>query len=78
MVIIIGDDNDETPVCPVLEEIPLDMSSPVGTSVVQLEVIDADIGVNAEIEFMSVLDGGNSESTLFAINPSTGNIRTIA
>lgn len=78
MVIIIADDNDETPVCPVIEEIPLDMSSPVGTSVIQLAIDDADIGMNADIEFVSVLDGGNSESTMFGINPATGNIRTIA
>ncbi len=77
VVINIADDNDQTPVCPVLEEIPLDISSPVGTPVTQLTVSDADIGVNADIEFVSVLEGGNSEGTIFEINPLTGNIRTI-
>ncbi len=74
MVITIGDANDEVPVCPILTaEIPLDQNAPIGTSVLQLVVDDADIGVNADIEFISVLNEGN----IFEVD-SSGDIRTIA
>ncbi len=74
MVITIGDANDEIPVCPVVAAaIPLDQSVAIGTSVFQLVVDDADIGVNAEVEFISVLN----ENSIFEVDSSTGDIRTI-
>ena len=78
MTIIIGDANDESPVCPVLSEISLERSTDVGSTIFQLTVTDADIGVNAQIRFNSVQNGDSTESSLFEVDTNTGEIRTIA
>ena len=50
----VGDVNDNFPVCPRLLPMQLDRRTEVGTMVTILEVTDADIGINAEIEFVGI------------------------
>lgn len=54
LTIQVGDVNDNSPVCPRLPRLTLDRNAGVGTSVVILEVTDADIGANAEILYRGI------------------------
>ncbi len=74
--IIVGDVNDNTPVCQGSPVVQLNKAAPVGTDVVTIEVTDLDEGVNSQIVFLNTR--GQLASQFLTIEASTGIIRTSA
>ncbi|KAK2858218.1 hypothetical protein Q7C36_006137 [Tachysurus vachellii] len=71
--VTVTDVNDNRPVFKESQiEVHIPESSPVGTSVVQLQATDADVGSNAEIKYMFGTQVSPSTRRLFALNATTG------
>ena len=74
---LVGDVNDNPPVCPTLPEIPLQNDVVVGHTVLQkLSVKDADINENGRIQYLGVENERGNDNILFDVDPS-GRIFTI-
>lgn len=74
---LVGDANDNPPVCPTLPEIQLQNDVMVGHTVLQkLSVTDADINLNARIMYLGVENERGNDNVLFDVDPS-GRIFTI-
>ncbi|XP_056606281.1 protocadherin-9 isoform X2 [Triplophysa dalaica] len=71
--VTVTDVNDNRPV---FKESQIDVhipeNSPIGTSVVQLQATDADVGPNAEIKYMFGAQVSPATRRLFALNSTTG------
>ncbi|XP_017559127.2 protocadherin-9 isoform X1 [Pygocentrus nattereri] len=71
--VTVTDVNDNRPVFKESQiEVHIPESSPVGTSVVQLQATDADVGSNAEIKYMFGTQVSPATRRLFALNATTG------
>ncbi|KAM9482980.1 protocadherin-9 isoform 2-T2 [Clarias gariepinus] len=71
--VLVTDVNDNRPVFKESQiEVHIPESSPVGTSVVQLQATDADVGSNAEIKYMFGTQVSPATRRLFALNATTG------
>ncbi|XP_035380607.1 protocadherin-9 [Electrophorus electricus] len=71
--VTVTDVNDNKPVFKESQmEVHIPESSPVGTSVVQLQATDADVGSNAEIKYMFGTQVSPGTRRLFALNATTG------
>lgn len=66
---LIGDVNDNNPICPTLREIELQNDAEVGHTVLQrLMVTDADINENARIQFLRVVNDVGNEHSLLSVD----------
>uniref|UniRef100_A0A8C2PWN5 Protocadherin 9 n=1 Tax=Cyprinus carpio TaxID=7962 RepID=A0A8C2PWN5_CYPCA len=71
--VTVTDVNDNRPVFKEGQiEVHIPENSPVGTSVVQLQATDADVGANAEIKYMFGAQVSPATRRLFALNSTTG------
>ncbi|XP_043097640.1 protocadherin-9 isoform X4 [Puntigrus tetrazona] len=71
--VTVTDVNDNRPVFKESQiEVHIPENSPVGTSVVQLQATDADVGANAEIKYMFGAQVSPATRRLFALNSTTG------
>ncbi|XP_026112082.1 protocadherin-9 isoform X2 [Carassius auratus] len=71
--VTVTDVNDNRPVFKESQiEVHIPENSPVGTSVVQLQATDADVGANAEIKYMFGTQVSPATRRLFALNSTTG------
>ncbi|XP_073708737.1 protocadherin-9 isoform X2 [Garra rufa] len=71
--VTVTDVNDNRPVFKESQiEVHIPENSPVGTSVVQLQATDADVGANAEIKYMFGAQVSPATRRLFAMNSTTG------
>ncbi|XP_048887308.1 protocadherin-9 isoform X2 [Brienomyrus brachyistius] len=71
--VTVTDVNDNRPVFKESQmEVHIPENSPVGTSVVQLQATDADIGSNAEIKYLFSTQVSPATKRLFALNSTTG------
>ncbi|XP_051996568.1 protocadherin-9-like isoform X1 [Xyrauchen texanus] len=71
--VTVTDVNDNRPVFKENQiEVHIPENSPVGTSVVQLQATDADVGANAEIKYMFGTQVSSATRRLFALNSTTG------
>ncbi|XP_042581322.1 protocadherin-9 isoform X2 [Cyprinus carpio] len=71
--VTVTDVNDNRPVFKEGQiEVHIPENSPVGTSVVQLQATDADVGANAEIKYMFGTQVSPATRRLFALNSTTG------
>uniref|UniRef100_A0AAY4DQM4 Cadherin domain-containing protein n=1 Tax=Denticeps clupeoides TaxID=299321 RepID=A0AAY4DQM4_9TELE len=71
--VTVTDVNDNRPVFKEGQiEVHIPENSPVGTSVVQLQATDADVGVNAEIKYMFGNQVSPVTKRLFGLNSTTG------
>ncbi|KAF5896048.1 protocadherin-9-like [Clarias magur] len=71
--VLVTDVNDNRPVFKESQiEVHIPESSPVGTSVVQLQATDADVGSNAEIKYMFGTQVSPATRRLFALNATAG------
>ena len=76
LTIVVGDANDNGPVCPTLPEIQLQNDVEIGHILLQLLVSDADINENARIQFLGVENENGNVNALFNIDQS-GQVFTI-
>uniref|UniRef100_A0A8C7GN97 Protocadherin 9 n=1 Tax=Oncorhynchus kisutch TaxID=8019 RepID=A0A8C7GN97_ONCKI len=71
--VTVTDVNDNKPVFRENQiEVHIPENSPIGTSVVQLQATDADVGANAEIKYMFGTQVSPATKRLFALNGTTG------
>ncbi|XP_066562778.1 protocadherin-9 isoform X1 [Amia ocellicauda] len=71
--VTVSDVNDNRPVFKESQiEVHIPENSPVGTSVVQLQATDADVGPNAEIKYIFGTQVAPATKKLFALNSTTG------
>uniref|UniRef100_A0A8C1LKF2 Protocadherin 9 n=1 Tax=Cyprinus carpio TaxID=7962 RepID=A0A8C1LKF2_CYPCA len=71
--VTVTDVNDNRPIFKEGQiEVHIPENSPVGTSVVQLQATDADVGANAEIKYMFGTQVSPATRRLFALNSTTG------
>ncbi|XP_059427692.1 protocadherin-9 isoform X2 [Carassius carassius] len=71
--VTVTDVNDNRPVFKESQiEVHIPENSPIGTSVVQLQATDADVGANAEIKYMFGTQVSPATRRLFALNSTTG------
>lgn len=76
LIILVGDANDNEPVCPTLPEIQLRNDVDIGYILLQLLVSDADINENARIRFLGVENESGNTNSVFNIDQS-GQVFTI-
>lgn len=60
-----------------LPEIQLDRQVDQGHVVVQLDVTDADAGINAAINYVTLRQVSNNDNPIFGIDSTTGDIFTL-
>ena len=70
LTVVVGDANDNSPVCPTLPEIQLRNDVDIGHILLQLLVSDADINENARIRFLGVENENGNADLLFNIDQS--------
>ncbi|XP_061081444.1 protocadherin-9 isoform X1 [Conger conger] len=74
--VTVTDVNDNKPVFKEGQiEVHIPENSPLGTSVVQLQATDADVGPNADIRYMFSTQVSPATKRLFALNSTTGLIK---
>lgn len=76
LTVVVGDANDNRPVCPTLPEIQLRNDVGVGHVLLRLLVSDADINENARIQFLEVVDENGNDNSLFSVDQQSGQIST--
>ena len=76
LTVVVGDANDNEPICPTLPEIQLRNDVDIGYILLQLLVSDADINENARIQFLGVENESGNTNSLFNIDQS-GQVFTI-
>lgn len=76
LTVVVGDANDNAPICPTLPEIQLRNDVDIGYILLQLLVSDADINENARIQFLGVENENGNRNSLFDIDQS-GQVFTI-
>lgn len=73
---MVGDANDNAPMCPTLPEIQLRNDVDIGYILLRLLVSDADINENALIRFLAVETESGNTNSLFNVD-SSGQVFTI-
>ena len=76
LTVVVGDANDNEPICPILPEIQLRNDVDIGYILLQLLVSDADINENARIRFLGVENESGNTNSLLNIDQS-GQVFTI-